>query len=148
MKYFPSLTIDQIHSKSNHLKTSIQANKHHPDSHIKKIIESPVYCWSKEEEATFVELIKKHGKNYKLISATIPSKDVQQIRMHCCKLYKKLEKNPRHIHRALKKKLTPLFKPVSWTTKELKVLLRGLKKNVKCWDWMKRTVVLFNERNF
>ena len=75
MKEFPALTYEQIYDRTKYLKLRILADKSHPNSHLKKVLEkkSSVY-WSKKEEATFVKMFKKYGKNYILIKARIPTK--------------------------------------------------------------------------
>ena len=68
MKYFPKMSYRQIESRIHTLKRSIMADKNHPDAHLKKTLQkrNPL-LWSKKEEATFIKMFKKHGKNYKLI---------------------------------------------------------------------------------
>ena len=72
--------------------------------------------WSKQESSTFVKMVEKYGKNYKLIKAKIPTKTQRQVNSYGLYLYKRKEKNPKHLHSALKKKLKPktLF---NWTEK-------------------------------
>ena len=36
---------------------------------------------------------------------------------------------------------------MNWTAKELKLILKGLRKHVKCRDWLKRTAVLLKDRD-
>ena len=70
----------------------------------------------------FIELFKKHGKNYVLIAAKLKTKTEKQVRGYANHLYVRIENNPRHIHKALKEKLKG--KPNDpWTTREYKLLL-------------------------
>ncbi len=48
--------------------------------------------WSKEEHATFVDGLEKHGKEWKKIAAMIPSRTVVQIRTHAQKYFQKMAK--------------------------------------------------------
>ena len=91
-------------------------------------------------------MLKKHGKNYSLITAKLKTKTAKQIYEYARNLYKKIEKNPRHIHKALKEKLKPTFKLI-WSAREYKLLLEGLKKNMKCWYWIKRTETKLKDKN-
>ena len=44
------------------------ADKNHPDAHLKKtLLKSSPHGMSKKDEATFIKVLKKHGKNFKLI---------------------------------------------------------------------------------
>ena len=84
------------------------AVKNYPDTHLKKtLLKGSPHKMSKEEEARFVKLLKKHGKNYKLIEAKMPTKTLAQVRNFGRSIYLEIKKNPRHRHKALFKKLRP-----------------------------------------
>ena len=68
MKYFPKKSYNQIGGHFQHLKRQIEADKTHPDAHLKKTLQKVnPHLWTKKEETTFIKMCKKHGKNYKLI---------------------------------------------------------------------------------
>ena len=115
-------------------------DKNHPDAHLKKLLErgSPNYFWSQKEKDIFVKMLKKHGKNYPLIAAKLKTRTTSQVLYYGRNLYKKIEKNPKQIHKALKGKLKPTIKKIPWTERELKILLKGLKENTKCMNWIQR----------
>ena len=52
-------------------------------------------------------MLKKHGKNYKLIKANIPTKTQSQVNNFGRYLYTSILKNPEHRLAALEKKLKP-----------------------------------------
>ena len=70
--------------------------------------------WSKKEQSTFIRMVEKFGKNYKLIGAKLPTKTNKQISSYGHRMYNMLVRNPKHVHSALKKKLKPQNKDY-WT---------------------------------
>ena len=69
------MTIEQIRNRVGHLREAIKLDKNHPESHLKEVLEkSHSRYWTQKEESTFVKMLKKYGKNYKLIQAAIPTK--------------------------------------------------------------------------
>ena len=60
-------------------------------------------------------------------------------------MYSRIEKNPRHIHKALKEKLNPTI--FHWTTSEYKLLLEGLKENMQCKFWLKGAQTKLKDKN-
>jgi SHAQKYF class myb-like DNA-binding protein len=74
--------------------------------------------WTKDEHALFLEGIKLHGKEWKKIAETIPTRTVVQIRTHAQKYFQKLAKaearvragyppEPRRVPKPKKKKKPP-----------------------------------------
>ena len=110
------------------------------------MLKNPFWHWSEKEETTFAEMVEKYGMNYKLIKANIPTRTFKGVKSHGYQLRRKIEINPKHRHSALKQKLKPIRTHLRWTAKEFKLLLKGLKKHVHCWDWVKKTSVLFEDR--
>ena len=79
-KCLPNITHEQIRTRTAHLLLKIQEDKNHPDSNLKEVLEkSHSRYWTQKEETTFVKMLKKHGKNYKLIQAAIPTKTLEQV---------------------------------------------------------------------
>ena len=101
------------------LKNSVQADKNHPVSHCKKVLEErSCRSWSKTEKDTFVKIIKNHGQDYERIQAEIPTKTRKQVASYRAVLYLTILRNPKHEHSALKKKLKPSVRDLThWTDK-------------------------------
>ena len=122
-------------------------DKNHQYAHLKKLLEGgDNYFWPQKEKDLFIKLVKKYGKNYPLIAAKLKTKTIRQISRYSYNLYTRIEKNPRHIHKALKEKLKPKI-IVLWTTREYNLLLRGLKENMKYGHWIKRAQAKLKNKN-
>ena len=136
MKYIPEMKKKQIEGRIQYLKRSIETVKNHPYAHLKKPLQKRnPHIWSKKEETAFIEMFKKYGKDYKQISAKIPTKTHIQVSHYGIHMYYRIQKNPRHRHKTLFKKLKP-HSCVRWTAKEYKLLLKGLQKHIKCQKWI------------
>ena len=86
------------------MKLLIQSDKKHPNANLKETLEKKhALFWSKKEEDTFVKMLKKYGKNYKLIKAKIPTKTLTQVTKFKTLLLQKIKRNPRYRHAAMKK---------------------------------------------
>ena len=124
--------------RASTLRLAIKRDKNHPDAHLKKLLEGgDNFFWSQKEKDLCVKLFKKHGKNYSLIANKLKTRTASQVYIYGKDLHTKIKKNPKHIHKALKEKLKPTVSYVPWTVRELNLLLKGLKENMKCWDWIK-----------
>ena len=143
-------TVTQVRNKVCGMIKQIASNPKNKHAKHAKVLNNisltVAHKWNNKEEATFVKMLQKYGKNYKLISAKIPTKTHYQVSGYGRELYKRIQNNPKHRHSALKKKLEPNSKPVPWTTIDPKLLLRGLKKHVNSWDWVKRTQIFLKNK--
>ena len=54
---------------------AIRGDQNNKDADILKIFEKSLnHCWTHKEHAKFVESVKKHGKDYKMIQKVVPTK--------------------------------------------------------------------------
>ena len=54
------------------------------------------FSWTSEEHMRFLEGLKKHGKDYQLVSEHVATRDIYAVRTHAMQLKYKLQKNPDH----------------------------------------------------
>ena len=134
-KYFPNYTYKHVRAYAMNLMIKLREDKNHPDSYLKEVLEKThSNYWTPNEKATFIKMLKKYGKNYKLIKAAIPTKTQIQVHKFGYELYLKTNKNPKHRHSAFRKKLEPNYKKCFWTRKEIEMLLEGVKKYRDDWQ--------------
>ena len=95
----------------------------------KKETPQPEGDWTKDEERSLMELIKRYGQNYEMISKFYPNRDISSIKEKCLKL----TQTPKENSLPLPLITMPPKKEV-WTTEEEKILLDFYSQHGTQWN--------------